>query len=595
MTTAAEERAKHSVVYSESTSEIKDDVAQLISCLKSNQGALGRQPAAFLIWHHAFEGDEKLAELVGSNIINVCFNIIDSPETSPVDKSCCAGILTAVCESPNHRDLVIKGRSSSGSNAPTILHSHLEDGIDIMRSYATRILRLVAEDPAGRTAFLKITEQRLMYIKQYSNFLMSCRDGTSAAHICALVKALIHQRDDLKGEAIQGGLVESLIQVVRYHKAEHTTCMAMGCLMELAWDRESWPRIVKCDGLRMLVDVLGPPPSAVMKHEMARWKHLIDPVFALQLQKEAEEERRKAEREREEVKKHALLEASGAASGPGSSSHTSPVGPEGTPPSTPPKTDSLHTVKSARFSRSTQVGNHAAIVTPMDRPSLEHSSQDASINNGGPDPDPSTLLSINSVGLKWHSTVTMPTYAAAAGCLYEMCSDSRHMHEVSMRLGASRLVPLLAFCMDADGDGKKKKKGKKKGLTLTSEQTEALISITGCLKFLTMVATNRYRVAQLGAAKYLKPIYEECGHTLLRRNAQAVLSNIAMLAENGQVLLEGKLPEEFLVAVPMRLSQDEQVQLSLEFPDAPFLSKLQQPAANKKKGAAAPKAPPKAT
>ena len=34
------------------------------------------------------------------------------------------------------------------------------------------------------------------------------------------------------------------------------------------------------------------------------------------------------------------------------------------------------------------------------------------------------------------------------------------------------------------------------------------------------VGTNRYRVGQLGAAKPLTPIYEECGHTLLRRNAQ---------------------------------------------------------------------------
>ena len=36
---------------------------------------------------------------------------------------------------------------------------------------------------------------------------------------------------------------------------------------------------------------------------------------------------------------------------------------------------------------------------------------------------------------------------------------------------------------------------------------------------------------------------------------QMVLANIAMLAENGQVLLDSKLPEEFLVAVPMRLSE----------------------------------------
>lgn len=36
---------------------------------------------------------------------------------------------------------------------------------------------------------------------------------------------------------------------------------------------------------------------------------------------------------------------------------------------------------------------------------------------------------------------------------------------------------------------------------------------------------------------------------------QVVLSNIAMLAENGQCLLDSKLPEEFLIPVPMRLSE----------------------------------------
>lgn len=66
----------------------------------------------------------------------------------------------------------------------------------------------------------------------------------------------------------------------------------------------------------------------------------------------------------------------------------------------------------------------------------------------------------------------------------------------------------------------KKKKAKKKGLSLTPEQIEALTNIVGCLKFLSLVNTNRYRIAHLYGAKFLKPIYEECSHTLLRRNAQ---------------------------------------------------------------------------
>jgi hypothetical protein len=105
------------------------------------------------------------------------------------------------------------------------------------------------------------------------------------------------------------------------------------------------------DGLRMLVDILGPPPSAVIKHEMARWKHIIDPVYAMQLQKEAEEERRKAVKEKEEhAQKHVQQDAAAAMADPGSSSNASPMGAESSPPSSPKAAaaGSLPTVKSAR-------------------------------------------------------------------------------------------------------------------------------------------------------------------------------------------------------------------------------------------------------
>ena len=170
----AEERLKHTIIYQNSTSEIKDDVAQLIGCLVSapddgppfqlpkqkgrptqpclrlvgvfashclpsvslchrtevkprcsRKGksliphacmhawphdivrntsaavgaaltlplfALSQQPAAFLLWYHALEGGEdKLAELTGGNVINICLTVMDSRDASAVDKSCCAG------------------------------------------------------------------------------------------------------------------------------------------------------------------------------------------------------------------------------------------------------------------------------------------------------------------------------------------------------------------------------------------------------------------------------------------------------------------------------------------------------------------------
>ncbi len=151
MATSAEERLKHSIIYEESTSEIKDDVVQLVACLvgkfatlrgsesaplinfctvqKSNTGAVGRvgtshacgcrlpckrlssdgaalnehenfshprqQSAAFLLWYHALSGEDKQAELAAANVINICMTLIDSPDSTPVDKSCCAGMASA--------------------------------------------------------------------------------------------------------------------------------------------------------------------------------------------------------------------------------------------------------------------------------------------------------------------------------------------------------------------------------------------------------------------------------------------------------------------------------------------------------------------
>lgn len=51
------------------------------------------------------------------------------------------------------------------------------------------------------------------------------------------------QRDDLRNEAIQGGLCEALLGVLAAHKTEATACQAVLTLLALAEDRESWPRI----------------------------------------------------------------------------------------------------------------------------------------------------------------------------------------------------------------------------------------------------------------------------------------------------------------------------------------------------------------
>eukprot|EP00198_Chlamydomonas_reinhardtii_P011115 XP_001700452.1 predicted protein [Chlamydomonas reinhardtii] len=111
-----------------------------------------------------------------------------------------------------------------------------------------------------------------------------------------------------------------------------------------------------------------------------------------------------------------------------------------------------------------------------------------------------------------------------------------------------------------------KKKNKKKGLTLTPEQSAALTRLLGVVKILSTTNINRYRIAHLDALPALLSLYDEGPDYLLRNHCQNILLNVAVLAENGRQLLDAKMPEEFLVSNPMRLTRDERAGLRCEFP-----------------------------
>ncbi len=40
---------------------------------------------------------------------------------------------------------------------------------------------------------LKLMDQKLMYSGMYRYLLSHCKDGTAVAHVCGLIKALVHQ------------------------------------------------------------------------------------------------------------------------------------------------------------------------------------------------------------------------------------------------------------------------------------------------------------------------------------------------------------------------------------------------------------------
>jgi hypothetical protein len=137
-----------------------------------------QQEAAFLIWHHVLDKERKADELSG-HVIPVCLTILDSTESTSVDKSCCAGaffvvpqlflsffthvdlstgILAAISQSAaDIREQVIKSKGSSNS-ATVVLHSQLQHSGaagDLLVQYASQTLCLVAEDPAVSSCCLE--------------------------------------------------------------------------------------------------------------------------------------------------------------------------------------------------------------------------------------------------------------------------------------------------------------------------------------------------------------------------------------------------------------------------------------------------------
>ena len=53
-------------------------------------------------------------------------------------------------EGEEYREQVIKGKSLTGTSAVSVLHSQLDGGGELVCGYVSRVLRLVAEDPAVR-------------------------------------------------------------------------------------------------------------------------------------------------------------------------------------------------------------------------------------------------------------------------------------------------------------------------------------------------------------------------------------------------------------------------------------------------------------
>ncbi|PNW70307.1 hypothetical protein CHLRE_17g714400v5 [Chlamydomonas reinhardtii] len=185
----------------------------------------------------------------------------------------------------------------------------------------------------------------------------------------------------------------------------------------------------------------------------------------------------------------------------------------------------------------------------------------------GPPPLPHpTDFSTNRSAIRWILLPGLDLASYAAACLAALLHNPEWLAQVDGRLVTHRILAQVKAVAAPKPAPEGKKKNKKKGLTLTPEQSAALTRLLGVVKILSTTNINRYRIAHLDALPALLSLYDEGPDYLLRNHCQNILLNVAVLAENGRQLLDAKMPEEFLVSNPMRLTRDERAGLRCEFP-----------------------------
>lgn len=84
----------------------------------------------------------------------------------------------------------------------------------------------------------------------------------------------------------------------------------------------------------------------------------------------------------------------------------------------------------------------------------------------------------------------------------------------------------------AKGGGKKGKKG----MQLLPEQEAALLRITGCLRHLSMLDTDKCRIARCDVAKMCDDLAMGAAKGPLRWNCRSLLGNVATMIENRSIL-----------------------------------------------------------
>ncbi|KAK9804321.1 hypothetical protein WJX72_006505 [[Myrmecia] bisecta] len=580
--------------YDASTSEIKDDLTALASCLKSGTGQLSRQEAGFLLWFHALQGPETRQEVAAAGAVSACLTVLDHSETTAAERNCAVGVLHNLAQEDENRDAIARGKSQKGNCCLKVLTDFVRECTTTARPNATGAIRQLAESAVARSQLLKSVQQEVDW-PVYVNIIQEFGSGTkSRAEMATCCRFLFTGRDDLKAEAGEAGLAAALLKMMQEVKNEAAMQAATGCLWRLLSEESNWRRAAEAGAIRVLVDLIGPPPPRIVELAQMPTPRTLAQAKASQ----AAARQRLTRMAKEALAKEAVATppitpctpASRAGTGEGharlgstsermgsAAASSRSASPDPDPLSRSQRRNGVFSGRDRVTGTRLGTDKMTVLTDQSESMMLEAAEEDdenpdegdAELQLQSEEAEERTVseelpLGQCTAGIGWGARLGIETRANAAGCLGWLAAKEVYCVAISQRAGVQRLVPFLQSVMASINDAGNKK-AKKKALVLDPLQEQALVNITGALRLLTNLDTNKVRVLKLGALSKLVQLYQDAGRTKIRMNARQIISNMAMLAENGQELAGQGVPEEFLSSAPMHLDKDDIEELKLEF------------------------------
>ncbi|KAI8465227.1 MAG: hypothetical protein J3K34DRAFT_488565 [Monoraphidium minutum] len=596
-------------VYAASQSEIKDDLPALVACLRTGKGQLTRQEAALLLLHHA-TGAGAHADLLAAGAVNACLGVLDAAAAASVgggggsgpEATAAASILLQLSKpgDPATCEAIAKGKGAAAA-----LYRWLGRERDAAGRAAAQLLAALAAEPLSRAALMKGLEGGPPW-GLYASVLDAACCHDVACHAADLVRSLVRERPELAEAAGAAGLLGALLSAARRHKsaaAAGAAAAGLRAMLEGAGGAANRARVMAMpDAVRVLVDLLGPPPAAAVAWEQTTYAHMLDPSAPPKPPPPPPPPRTPPPAPQAGGSR---LSGSGSGCREGSPPHHAPGSGVrrvalAEPPGSPgaggdaegegdpgaqklrPRGDgsgishvgSLQRTRSARGARASARGHH-----PDGAPQLPGELQPVAppLAAGKPPPPPpleppGPLLCRSSVALKWDGPVPPASRAAAAGCLRALAEGSEAACALmGARLAAPRLAALVAGAVEgaaAPGAGAGAKKAKKKGLSLDPDTTAMLAAAVDTAPHAGANALARVAATPKALAAVVT-LCEEAEDGPLRRSAKALAAQAALLAEAEPAAEAAGVPPELTpgpAAAPMRLTAAEARALAAEYP-----------------------------